>query len=180
MTEASFSSADARSNTRRYAVLGILFGLAFPFVAMGVELAAAGLPFTMANLASLHAQPTMWIVDTAPIVLGAFAAFAGRRQDLLEATSRVLADQAQELQGGQQVLEQRIAERTRFDNGPANVQRSANNAAARPGTRFRNWNSAVQLIQRCSWLRCRHTSWTNEARRSSSLIPGSGRVAVRG
>src|SRR5512139_2054255 len=109
MTEASFVSADPQRNTRRYALLGVLFGLAFPFVAMGVQLAVAGLPLTVTNLAALQAQPIMWIVNSAPIVLGAFAAFAGRRQDLLEASSRLLEDQARELQGGQQVLERRVA-----------------------------------------------------------------------
>jgi GAF domain-containing protein len=136
MTEASFSSADPRRNTRRYALLGVLFGLAFPFVAMGVQLAASGQAFTMANFAALQAQPIMWIVDTAPIVLGAFAAFAGRRQDLLQASSRLLEDQARELQGGQRILEQRVAERT-----------------AELEQRDRQMQSAVQITRRLAQIR---------------------------
>jgi GAF domain-containing protein len=136
MTEASFYPADPRRNTRRYALLGVLFGLVFPLVATGVQLAAAGLPFTVANLAALQAQPIMWIVDTAPIVLGAFAAFAGRRQDLLEASSRLLEDQARGLQGGQEILERRVAERT------AELER-----------RDRQMLSAVQITRRLAQIR---------------------------
>jgi GAF domain-containing protein len=155
MTEASFTSADAHRNTRRYAVLGILFGLAFPLVAMVVELAAAGLPFTLASFTALQSQPTMWIVDTAPIVLGAFAAFAGRRQDLLEASSQLLADQAQELQGGQQVLEQRVAERT------ADLEQ-----------RDRQTLSAVQITRRFAQIRDLPELGASAVELISEMVPG--------
>lgn len=136
MTEASYYPADPRRNTRRYAWLGVLFGLLFPLVATGIQLATAGLPFTVANLAALQSQPVMWIIDTAPIVLGAFAAFAGLRQDLLEANSRLLEDHARQLQGGQQVLERRVAERT------AELER-----------RDQQMLSAVQITRRLAQIR---------------------------
>lgn len=155
MTEASYSSVDPRRNTRRYALLGVLFGLAFPLVAMGVSLAAAGLPFTVANFAALQAQPVMWVVDTAPIVLGAFAAFAGRRQDLLEATSRLLEDQARELQGGQQVLERRVAERT-----------------AELEQRDRQLLSAVQITRRLAQIRDLPELGSTAVQLISENVPG--------
>lgn len=112
MSEVVSSWLPPDRNTRRYALLGALFGLIFPLVATGVQLIASGAPFTVANMVSVQAQPIMWVVDLAPIILAAFAAFAGRRQDLLEANAALLEEQARRLQGGQQALESRVAERT--------------------------------------------------------------------
>jgi len=112
MTETSDSSSDPYRNTRRYAWLGALFGLSFPLAATWIQLAASGLPLTASSVTNLHAEPVMWIVDLAPVILAAFAAFAGRRQDLLESNARMLEAQARELQGGQLVLERRVQERT--------------------------------------------------------------------
>jgi GAF domain-containing protein len=155
MTEASFSSADPRRNTRRYAFLGVLFGLAFPLVATGVQLAADRLPFTFASFAALQAQPIMWIVDTAPIVLGASAAFAGRRQDLLEDGTRLLEGQARELQGRQRALERRVAERT-----------------AELELRDQQMMSAVQITRRLSQIRDLSELATTAVQLVAEQVPG--------
>ena len=100
-------------NTRRYAILGVLFGLAFPLIATMVSIAYARLPWTAGSIATVHSQPLMWIIDTAPIFLGGFAALAGRWQDALEAGKIRLEEQARELSQNQSLLEQRNTERTR-------------------------------------------------------------------
>ena len=155
MTEASLALVDPHRNTRRYAWLGVLFGLAFPLVAMGVQLAASSLGFTVANLVALQAQPIMWIVDTAPIVLAAFAAFAGRRQDLLEASTRLLENQARELQGGREVLEKRVAERS-----------------AELDQRDRQILSALQITRRLAQLRDFPELASTAVRLISENVPG--------
>jgi methyl-accepting chemotaxis protein len=69
-------------HTRRYALWGALFGLTFPVVASLLQ--AALDPITggfLERALRAQAMPLMWIVDTAPIVLGLFAAMAGRLED---------------------------------------------------------------------------------------------------
>jgi len=105
--------AIVRRNTRRYALYGALFGLAFPVLAIAVSLAYGRLPWSLSNIAALHAQqPMMWIIDTAPIFLGAFAALAGLRQDEVVAERSEVAQRAQELGEIRHTLEQRVDERT--------------------------------------------------------------------
>lgn len=100
-------------NTRRYAWYGALFGLAFPIAAIGISLAANRLPLSLAAVLALHInQPLMWIIDTAPFFLAAFAALAGGRQDALEALNTRLQSQARDLSAARRLLEQRIAQGT--------------------------------------------------------------------
>ena len=69
-------------HTRKYAVVGGLFGLAFPVLATVVEAIERRHGFGLAGL--LRAQsgsPLLWIIDTAPLFLGAAAGYVGRRQD---------------------------------------------------------------------------------------------------
>ena len=87
------------SATGRYAAAGSLFGLAFPVVATLIEAAATGRGLgPRALLAAQAATPLLWIIDTAPVFLGAFAAVGGIRQDRVHALN------------GE--LEARVAERT--------------------------------------------------------------------
>jgi GAF domain-containing protein len=105
--------ATARRNTRRYALLGALCGLAFPAFAFSVTLAGARLPWSFHNIAAVHAtQPLLWIIDTAPIFLGLFAALAGLRQDAVEAERAEGTRRALELGDIRNTLEQRVEERT--------------------------------------------------------------------
>ncbi|NTU64734.1 MAG: hypothetical protein HGB05_15375, partial [Chloroflexi bacterium] len=69
------------SATRRYAALGASFGLMFPLVATSISILVAQLPFSLASAITVQkSQPLLWIIDTAPIFLGLFAALAGRRE----------------------------------------------------------------------------------------------------
>jgi hypothetical protein len=67
-----------RANVKRYAVYGALFGVVFPLIALCFRWAENG--FEQA-LASLNLDPLFWIICTAPLFLGLFAALAGVKQD---------------------------------------------------------------------------------------------------
>lgn len=99
--------------TRRYAIYGILLGLAFPFVALAVSLAANRLPLSLAAVIALHInQPLLWIIDTTPFFLGALGAIAGSRQDAVQGVNAGLAMQARDMAADQGSLEQRVDRRT--------------------------------------------------------------------
>ena len=101
-------------NARRYAVYGVVFGLAFPVVAIGISLAVMRLPMNAAAILALHInQPLLWIIDSAPFFLGAFAALAGARQDAVEGLNLQLGQQARDLGAAQRSLELRLSQRTK-------------------------------------------------------------------
>lgn len=70
--------------TRRYAVYGALFGFLFPAAGTLIEALTRyrGLPLGAA-LAAAQGAPLLWVIDTAPLVIGVMAALTGRRQDAL-------------------------------------------------------------------------------------------------
>ncbi len=87
------------SATLRYAGLGAAFGAVFPVAATLLDVYWRSRTLTLDGILQAQAgQPLLWIIDTAPLFLGIFAAFAGCRQDLLV---QVNAE-----------LEHRVAERT--------------------------------------------------------------------
>jgi methyl-accepting chemotaxis protein len=96
-------------NTRRYAIYGALFGCFFPVGATFFQALLGGGDGGF-GARVLHAQslPLLWVIDSAPLFLGLFAALAGRRQDQLvaaeaakraafEKTSTELSGEAKEL-----------------------------------------------------------------------------------
>ncbi len=87
----------SKSVTLRYAACGAVFGLCFPIAAMAMLLASGALiaPATAVGIiAATHAHtPLLYMIDTAPIFLGIFAAFAGRRQSKLVALNASLEQQ---------------------------------------------------------------------------------------
>jgi GAF domain-containing protein len=77
--------------TIRYTVVGVAFGLVFPLVATIIVLFDNSLPFNIASVGAIHYfEPLLWIIDTAPLVLGLFAALIGRREDRLEKSRQQL------------------------------------------------------------------------------------------
>ena len=101
------------NNTRRYAIYGTLFGLGFPALALGISLALNRLPLSAAAILALHVnEPLLWIIDTAPFVLGAIAAMAGSRQDAVEDLNANLRRQGGDLAIAQRSLELRVEQRT--------------------------------------------------------------------
>jgi len=68
----------------KFALVGAGFGLLFPLLATLLEVNHSGMRLTWLTIASLHQHPSMRIIDSAPLFLGAFAYLAGNRQQRLE------------------------------------------------------------------------------------------------
>ena len=103
-----------KTNAQRYALIGASFGLIFPIIAILIRTVGAGIPLSLSSIVAVFlSDPLLWIIVTAPLFLGMFAAIAGRRQDALEKTNSMLKAREQELQSTQQILEERVNERTR-------------------------------------------------------------------
>lgn len=102
-----------RKKTLLYAFTGALFGLLFPICAVLISLLEAQLPLTINNILLLQRQsPLLWIINTAPLFLGGFAALAGVRQDKLEQANQMLLQSQSEYEAVQHELEKRVQERT--------------------------------------------------------------------
>jgi len=103
-----------KMNAQRYALIGACFGLLFPILAILIRTVGEGIPLSISNIVAAYtSDPLLWIIVTAPLFLGMFAAIAGRRQDELETTNSMLKARERELQSTQLVLEERVNERTR-------------------------------------------------------------------
>lgn len=101
------------NETQRYALMGVLFGFLFPAVATVIRVAGKGIPFDLSGVILVQStDPLLWIIDTAPIFLGIFAALAGRRQDRLQDANTELLRREIELRHAQTTLEQRVEQRT--------------------------------------------------------------------
>ncbi len=103
-----------KTNTQRYALIGASFGLIFPIVAVLIRTLGTEVPLSFSTIRTAFlSDPLLWIIATAPLFLGTFAAIAGRRQDELEKTNSTLKAREQQLEATQLVLEERVEERTR-------------------------------------------------------------------
>lgn len=93
--------------TGRYAALGAAFGFSFPLgstiVQALIEHGSAGLD---ALIAIQVGSPLLWVIDSAPIWLGLFAAVAGRRQDALNDAMSALEKANTELETAMTTLEE--------------------------------------------------------------------------
>ena len=101
------------SETQRYTLLGAAFGITFPLAGTLLEILFSQFPLSISNM--LYVQridPLLWIVDTAPIVIGLLAGYAGRKQDILVKVNEQLRDREHELKNNQVNLEQYVNERT--------------------------------------------------------------------
>lgn len=102
------------TTTQRYALFGVLFGFLFPIGSTILEILNNGLEFSLANIIRIQSTETLlWVIDTAPIFLGIFAALAGWRQAELQKTNAALVTTQKELQVIQMSLQERVEERTR-------------------------------------------------------------------
>jgi signal transduction histidine kinase/CheY-like chemotaxis protein len=78
---------------KKYAVYGAIIGLMFPLMGTMIE---CRLRFGFFSLSHFHIcqmeDPLLWIIDTAPLVLAIFAAFAGRQMDIIRLINNELND----------------------------------------------------------------------------------------
>jgi len=90
------------SETSRYTLLGIVFGMVFPVTASVIEMARQALPFSLPSFFLIQqSTPLLWIINTAPAFLGYFAFLAGRRQqkliDQAENLESLVSDRSQKI-----------------------------------------------------------------------------------
>ena len=99
--------------TFRYALLGLIFGLAFPIVATLITVTVEELPLGLSSAIYIHrTNPLMWIIDTAPLFLGFLAAIAGHREDALRKANTQLSAREEEMKVVQAAIERQVHERT--------------------------------------------------------------------
>ena len=102
-----------RTNTQRYVLAGIGFGMLFPIIGTAIRLSSSNMVINLSSAMKVQSMdPLLWIIDTAPIFLGLLAAMVGRRQDDLEKINAALQSREQELKNIQVNLDQRVNERT--------------------------------------------------------------------
>ncbi|MCA9553059.1 MAG: response regulator [Myxococcales bacterium] len=83
----------------RYALVGAAFGGGFPLLAWVVDAFAHDLPLSWATIIALHGVNVLhYVIDTAPLFLGALAALAGSKQDSLRTSNTQLTEHAASLQ----------------------------------------------------------------------------------
>jgi len=106
-------SAISTQQARRYTLYGAGIGLLFPVGATLLRVALLRQPWTLVSLAAVQAaDPMLWIIDSAPLVLGLFARLAGYRQDRLMQLNRNLSRRESEIEAARMELELRVKERT--------------------------------------------------------------------
>ena len=102
------------NETQRYTLWGALFGLTFPIAGTFLQILLSQLPLGPSSFLQVQREhPVLWIVDTAPLVLGLFAGLAGRRQDAVQQLNDKLKYREGELEAMQDNLEQLVIQRTR-------------------------------------------------------------------
>jgi GAF domain-containing protein len=117
---------NAFTETQKYTMAGVGFGFLFPIVALYIKIATGDQPAGLPGILSAHASdPILWLIDTAPIFLGLFAALAGRRQDQKKELIHQLQEREQELLVERRDMEKRIEERTELLTRKTDQLRSA-------------------------------------------------------
>ncbi|MGB0368783.1 MAG: PP2C family protein-serine/threonine phosphatase [Flavobacteriales bacterium] len=118
----------------QYACYGALFGLAFPIIATLFDALMRDMGFGFAELIEVQkTQPLHWIIDTAPLFLGIFAALAGaKQQEVVEANhglekkvekrTEMLNEQNEELRSMQEELEDSLSRISQSINYAQRIQ----------------------------------------------------------
>lgn len=115
-----------KTATRRYAAVGAAFGCLFPLVATAVSILAAQLPLSLASIMAVQqTQPLLWIIDTAPLVLGLFAGLGGRREDAFIKANNELREVSAKLAAQEENTERQLEQRTAQLRAAADVSQAA-------------------------------------------------------
>lgn len=103
-----------QNDTQKYTLLGVVFGLTFPIIATMVRILTTKMPLSLSSIFAVQANdPLLWIIDTAPFIIGYISMLAGRRQDSSTQREVELTAKGIELHQAQNLLEERVAERTK-------------------------------------------------------------------
>lgn len=103
-----------QNDTQRYTFIGVLFGISFPIIATLIRISSADLPYNLSSALFVQSSdPLLWIIDTAPFIIGYISMLAGRRQDYSNQRETELVQKEIELTAAQRLLEERVAERTK-------------------------------------------------------------------
>ena len=114
-------SGAGKGKAIRYAALGAVVGLLIPLLGAWVGLSLMRRqPVSLAGMVELQANPLMWIIDMAPVVLGVLAWMVGRREDRLIAISKNFEQQVRqrtdEIRRTNSDLAGEVQERIRIEN----------------------------------------------------------------
>ncbi len=83
--------------TKRYTLFGLFLGLFFPVVGTTLEATLSKTSIRPTNFWALQsANPVLWVVDTAPIIMALLFRAIGRREEKLENTNHYLEDKIAE------------------------------------------------------------------------------------
>ena len=100
------------SETKRYALIGVVFGFLFPVISTIMEVLLSQLPLNFSNVLLVQSiNPLLWVIDTAPVFLGLFAAYAGRQHDIVTKVNKEMREREVELKANKLNLEQYINDR---------------------------------------------------------------------
>ncbi|NNE54617.1 MAG: response regulator [Flavobacteriales bacterium] len=108
-----------KPHTIKYAFWGAAFGICFPLIATFFELWMSDVSLSIANVIHAHStQPLLWIIDSAPFILGIVASFAGKKQDKLQELNThqesIIREKTESLQKRNMILENEIELRKRI------------------------------------------------------------------
>ncbi len=77
-----------KTETAKYTLYGIIFGLIFPILATSIDILRLGMDFSWKSALTIQNEyPIHYIIDTAPFFLGIFAMFGGINLDRLKQTN---------------------------------------------------------------------------------------------
>ena len=101
----------------KYTVAGLVFGIIFPFISTSIEIIEHDLLFNFSTFLSVQQQnPLLWIIDTAPLVLGVFAYQIGIRQQRLFSQTDHLEDLVKDR--SDEILRQKLFYEALFETSP--------------------------------------------------------------
>lgn len=103
------------SLTALYIVIGVMFGSLFPICATLLQVGISKQPLTFqALISSQKTEPLLWIIDSAPFVLGLTFAFIGSHQERLKKASleleKIVASRTLDLNAANEALQREVGE----------------------------------------------------------------------
>lgn len=116
------------SFTVRYSIMGVVFGSLFPICATLLDVAMLRQPWTIQTIiASQQSNPLLWIIDSAPLILGLTFAFLGNRQERLKRISleleKTVAERTSDLRAANEALQRDMDEHRVIEAQIANAKK---------------------------------------------------------